>query len=95
MECIREGVMEDFLIAHRAEVIDVCITEYNEEKVMDAIREEDRMEGREEGHEEGIGNTLQTALDFGADLQAAIAKTAERYKEDEKKIWDIWEKGNK
>ena len=87
MECIREGIMEEFLIAHRAEVIDVCITEYNEEKVMDAIREE--------GRKEGIRNTLQTALDFGADLQAAITKTAERYKEDEKKIWDIWEKGNK
>ena len=47
-ECIKEDVMAEFLKAHRAEVIDVCITEYNEEKVMDAIREEGREEGREE-----------------------------------------------
>ncbi len=95
-ECIREGVMTEFLISHRAEVIDVCITEYNEEKVMDAIREEGLEEGRrqglEEGREEAIRNTLQIALEFGADLQSAVAKTAEIYKEDEKKIWNIWEK---
>lgn len=47
-ECIKEDVMAEFLKAHRAEVIDVCITEYNEEKVMNAIREEGREEGREE-----------------------------------------------
>lgn len=97
-ECIREGVMAEFLISHRAEVIDVCITEYNEEKVMDAIREEGRREGLEEGlregREEGIRNILRIALDFGADLQTAVAKTAERYGEDEKKIWKIWENGN-
>lgn len=47
-ECIKEDVMAEFLKAHRAEVIDVCITEYNEEKVMNTIREEGREEGREE-----------------------------------------------
>lgn len=58
-ECIKEDVMAEFLKAHRAEVIDVCITEYNEEKVMDAIREEGREEGREAGREELILNVYK------------------------------------
>ena len=47
-ECIKEDVMAEFLIAHRAEVVDVCITEYNEERVMSSIREEGIREGIEE-----------------------------------------------
>ena len=43
--------MADFLRKHRAEVMDVCITEYNEERVLDAIREEGRVEGYAEGCE--------------------------------------------
>jgi hypothetical protein len=44
-ECINEGVLADFLIAHRAEVKDVCLTEYNEEEVQNAFMEdgEDRL----------------------------------------------------
>jgi hypothetical protein len=44
-ECINEGVLADFLIGHRAEVKDVCLTEYNEEEVQNAFMEdgEDRM----------------------------------------------------
>ncbi len=98
-ECIKENIMAEFLKVHRAEVMDVCITEYNEEKVMEAIREEGHMKGREEGRkegrEEGIRNTLQAVLDFGVDIQTAVTKTAEKYGEDEKKIWDIWEKMDK
>jgi predicted transposase YdaD len=52
-ECIKEGILADFLIAHRAEVKDVCLKEYNEEEVQNAFKEEGREEGREEGKEEG------------------------------------------
>ncbi|MBQ4530352.1 MAG: Rpn family recombination-promoting nuclease/putative transposase [Lachnospiraceae bacterium] len=54
-ECIKEDVLADFLRKHRAEVMDVCITEYDEKRVMDAIREEEREEGRKEGRKEGYG----------------------------------------
>ena len=52
-ECIKEDIMSEFLIAHRAEVMDVCITEYNEERVMSSIRKEGICEGRKEGIREG------------------------------------------
>lgn len=47
-ECIREDILADFLRKHRAEVLNVCLTEYDEERVLQSIREEEREEGRRE-----------------------------------------------
>lgn len=46
-------VIRPFLIAHRAEVTDMFITEYDQEKVLEKGREEAKQEGREEGKAEG------------------------------------------
>lgn len=46
-ECINQGILSEFLTAHRSEVLDVCLTEYNEELVMDALREDSRKEGEQ------------------------------------------------
>ena len=51
--CIAEGIMEDFLVKHKAEVLSVCITEFDEKVYTDGIREEGREEGRAEGRKEG------------------------------------------
>ena len=53
-DCIREGILKEFLIANRAEVIQMSIFEYDEELHMATVREEGRDEGRQEGREEGI-----------------------------------------
>jgi len=47
--CISNNILSEFLTKHRAEVIDVCITEYDEQAFVNGIREEGRQEGREEG----------------------------------------------
>ena len=47
----KEYVIRPFLIGNKAEVKDMCITEYNEAETMKMIREESREEGREEGRE--------------------------------------------
>ena len=52
--CIKEGVLAVFLKKHRAEVLDVCITEFNEKSFIEGIKEEGREEGRKEGIIEGI-----------------------------------------
>lgn len=44
-DCIEEGILAEFLVAHRAEVFDVCLTEYDEETVMNALKEDSREEG--------------------------------------------------
>lgn len=50
--CIEHDVLKTFLLKHRAEVKDVCITEYNEKSFVEGIRAEDRAEGRAEGQNE-------------------------------------------
>ncbi len=56
MECIREGILSDFLQEQRAEVVAMSIFEYDEEeekrKLREAYREEAREEAREEIREE-------------------------------------------
>ena len=44
-ECIEEGILEEFLRANRAEVIQMSIFEYDEELHMATVREEGRNEG--------------------------------------------------
>jgi len=48
-QIISNNILSEFLTKHRAEVIDVCITEYDEQAFVNGIREEGRQEGREEG----------------------------------------------
>ena len=44
--CIEHNILKTFLLKHRAEVKDVCITEYNEKSFVDGIRAEGREEGQ-------------------------------------------------
>lgn len=53
-ECIREGILKDFLLQNKAEVKRMSIFEYNEEDVRQILREEAYKEGLEKGIEEGI-----------------------------------------
>ncbi len=38
--CIKNNVLREFLMKHKSEVLDVCITEYNEKAFVDGILEE-------------------------------------------------------
>ena len=46
--CIEHDVLKTFLLKHRAEVKDVCITEYNAKSFVEGIRAEGRAEGQNE-----------------------------------------------
>jgi hypothetical protein len=60
-ECIEEGVLADFLRIHRAEVLDVCIKEFNEEVYRKGIWEE----GAEEGFERGVKHGMERGMERG------------------------------
>jgi len=53
-ECIREDILADFLRKNRNEAIEMCIFEYDEEEVMEVIREEQYQRGKEIGIEIGV-----------------------------------------
>ena len=90
-ECIKEDVMAEFLIAHRAEVVDVCITEYNEERVMSSIREEGIREGIREGEKKAIkkmvinsyrkGNAPESIAEFMDISLEQVKKILEHFNE--------------
>ena len=48
-ECIEEDILRDFLEQHRREVCDMCLTEFDEKKYEDVLREEGREEGLAKG----------------------------------------------
>ncbi|MDY3773685.1 MAG: hypothetical protein SO023_01055, partial [Eubacterium sp.] len=52
-DCIRDGILRDFLIKNKAEVMSMCLYEFDEELHEQTLREEGRAEGREEGRAEG------------------------------------------
>lgn len=52
-ECISEGILADFLRVHRNEVLEMTLTEFDENEFEEMLREEGRIEGRLEGQESG------------------------------------------
>ena len=71
-ECIREGILEEFLLSQRSEVVAMSIFEYDHEVEMkklademrEQLREEVREEVREEGREEGKARFLLLVLNL-------------------------------
>ncbi len=61
-ECIEENILRDFLEQHRREVCDMCLTEFDEKKYEDVLREEGREEGLAEGLEKGLAKGRKTEV---------------------------------
>jgi hypothetical protein len=57
--CIKEDILRDFLKKHRAEVMNVCMTEYNEEVFVNSMIEVGRQEGLQTGHADSIRTLLR------------------------------------
>ena len=74
-----EYFLKQFLIGNKAEVKDMCITEYNEAETMQMFKEEGREEGREEG-EDKLGRLINALLSAGRvdDISKAATDTAAR-----------------
>ncbi|MDY2661765.1 MAG: hypothetical protein SOV67_03460, partial [Bariatricus massiliensis] len=61
-ECIKEGILSEFLSKNRTEAKKVSIYEYDEEKVMRMMREEAREDGWEEGLQLGMERGIEQKL---------------------------------
>ena len=76
--CISRGILKDYLLERKSEVIDMVITEYDEKKTMAAIAreefEEGRAEGIKEGEERGERKTLISLVRDGLLPAAEAAK---------------------
>lgn len=64
-QCIKEGVLRDFLMEHRTEVVKVTRLDYTFDRQLALEREDSRTEGRTEGLAEGRAEGLAEGLDEG------------------------------
>lgn len=83
-DCIRNGILVDFLSKNRAEAITVSIFEYDEEKHMQCEREEWREIGRAEGLNEGLKaglDILKALMDTGKTEEIQRALSDKDYRE--------------
>ena len=75
-ECIREGILREFLLKHRAEVVAMSIFEYDREWEEEILRKEEFEAGRELGKEEERKKTEKER--YRADSEKLRADNAER-----------------
>ena len=59
VSCINDGILKDFLLAHRAEVVGMVLTEFDENTFVEGIKQEGREEGREEEQRDQISKMLR------------------------------------
>ncbi|MDY4971564.1 MAG: hypothetical protein SO101_15115, partial [Lachnospiraceae bacterium] len=68
-ECINNGILTDFLLKHRSEVINVLLTEYDADLHLKETYEDGFAEGHEaglaEGHEAGLAEGHEAGLAEG------------------------------
>ena len=64
-KCIRQGILSDFLLANKAEVISMSIFEYDEEAVKKILREEAFEEGAAYGETKGREQGIQQGIQQG------------------------------
>lgn len=57
-------MLGEFLLKHRSEVIDMCITEYDEKTFVDGIRSESRIETIQKTLKKGYMKEAILDLDF-------------------------------
>lgn len=62
-EMPKDFEIRNFLISNRAEVKDMCLTEYNETETLELFRQEGRQEGRLEGQQEMMLLNIRNLMD--------------------------------
>ena len=101
-ECISEGILADFLLKSRAEVVAMSIFEYDEERERELIKKAEFECGKEEGLKagielgkaQGIAALIQAFQDLGASREAALLSLKKQFslseEEAERQLEQLW-----
>ena len=69
-ECIQKNILKDLLIKNRAEVMDMLLTEYNEEKIMSLMENElEEMKLQLEQEQQKLKQEQSEKLEFKSQLE--------------------------
>ena len=93
-ECIREGILSDFLSKNQSEVIAVSIFEYDEERelalmrkaIASEARKEGIAEGHSAGHKEGREDEVKSLIRTKLQKGKSISQIADELERDEETI---------
>ena len=91
-ECIREGILKEFLEKNRAEVKKMSIYEYDQEKHIRMERQDAWEDGIKEGEVRGAEQQLSKIIKNMMKKGRSISQIAEELGEDEKRIRELAEK---
>ena len=61
-QCIKDGILADFLLKNRSEAIAVSIFEYDEEKELALLREAEREAGVQQGIQTVVSNMIKRGI---------------------------------
>lgn len=90
-ECIKDGVLKEFLDKHRREAVAVSIFEYDEEKELKLLREAEREmgyeQGLEQGREEASVENAKRLFENGASFELVAASITDVPREILEKIY--------
>ena len=86
-ECVEDGVLEEFLNKHRKEVRNMVLTEFDEEKFLKMMREEERAEGHRVGLAAGRMESLVGILRDLGEIPPEILERARDLDVDALKHW--------
>lgn len=75
--CISKGILSDILRKNKSEVIDMILTEYNEEEFREFLKEESWNEGKIEG-------VIKTCMDFDISKEITLEKIMKDFSLSEK-----------
>lgn len=89
-ECIKEGILAEFLMKNRSEAKSVSIYEYDQEKHMRMEREDAWADGHKEGTEKKLVEQIQKKLKKGKE----IVQIADELEEEESTILQLMQKYN-
>ena len=78
-ECIRDGIMKDFLINHREAVIKMNLVEYNEQDEREGILEDGIEIGKEQGRLDMLASLVDDGLITTQDAAKRLGMSIEEY----------------
>ncbi len=93
-ECIREGILKEFLEKNRAEVKKMSIYEYDQEKHIRMERQDAWEDGVQEGELRGAERQLSKIIKNMMKKGGSISQIAEDLEETEDRIQELIEKYN-
>lgn len=75
--CIEREILSDILIQNRGDIVNTLLTEYNEEKYLNGLREYERSEGKTEGMAEAVLALLEDLGEVPEELCKKILSEAD------------------